>query len=90
MATELPPSTIPKPPDSADIHEMYKWMTDMYTWAVEAFTNGSLQTFFTQDQINQMTDLKQAGKIFFNHTTGKFMGGEVNSGVLSVKTFTTS
>jgi len=90
MSSEIGTATIPKPPDNADIHEMYKWMLDMYTWAKDSMTAGQLVTFFTQDQINQMTDLSQAGKIFFNHTTGKFMGGEVESNSLSIKTFTTS
>lgn len=90
MSSELPPSTVPKPPDSANAQEMFKWIQDMYGWAVTHFTQGILPPFFTQDQINAMTDLEQAGKIFFNHSTGKFMGGEVVAGELAVKTFTTS
>lgn len=90
MSNELPPATVPKPPDSANMQEMFKWIQDMYTWASTHFPQGILTPFFTQDQINSMTNLEQAGKIFFNHTTGKFMGGEVVSGALSVKTFTTS
>lgn len=90
MSSELPPATVPKPPDSQDVKEMFKWMQDMYTWASTHFPQGLLAPFFNQDQINAMTNLDQAGKIFFNHTTGKFMGGEVAAGSLSVKTFTTS
>jgi hypothetical protein len=90
MSTELSPATVPKPPDDANMQEMFKWMQDMYTWATTHFPSGLLAPFFTQDQITAMTDLDQAGKIFFNHTTGKFMGGEVAAGALSVKTFTTS
>lgn len=90
MSTELMPSTIPKPPDNADPKEMHKWMLDMYTWAVEAFTKGLQAPFFSQSQIDAMTELAQAGRIFFNNDTGKFMGGEVESGALSIKTFTAS
>ena len=90
MSTELPPSTIPKPPDSADINEMYKWMLDIYTWSTQNLASGHQLTFFTQDQVSKMNNLEQAGKVFFNHTTGKAMLGEVVAGVLSVKTITTS
>lgn len=90
MASELPPATVPKPPDDANVQEMFKWMQDMYTWATTHFPTGLLAPFFNQSQIDQMTDLEQAGKIFFNNTTGKFMGGEVSGGLLTVKTFTTS
>jgi hypothetical protein len=90
MSTELMPSTIPKPPDSADVNEMHKWMLDMYVWAVEAFTKGLQAPFFSQSQIDGMTELSQAGRIFFNNDTGKFMGGEVDSSALTIKTFTTA
>lgn len=90
MSSEIASATIPKPPDNANLQEIFKWTQDMYTWATTHFTQGALVTFFTQDQINAMTNLEQAGKIFFNHTTGKFMGGEVDAGALSVKTFTSS
>ena len=90
MSNELPPQTVPKPPDNADVQEMFKWMQDIYTWATTHFPQGVMTPFFTQDQINAMNSLEQAGRIFFNHTTGKFMGGEVTSGALSIKTFTTS
>jgi hypothetical protein len=88
--TELPPSTVPKPPEDPNLQEMHKWIQDMYTWATTHFPKGLLLTFFTQDQVNQINQLSEAGKIFFNYTTGKFMGCEVDSGNLVVKTFTTS
>lgn len=90
MSTEIAPSTIPKPPDSANVQEMHKWMCDMYVWATNNITGGSQIPFFSASQIAQMTDLSQAGKMFFNHDTGKFMGAEVVSNALSIKTFTTS
>jgi hypothetical protein len=90
MASQIDPPIIPKPPDSANIQEIFKWAQDMYTWVTTHFPQGILHPFFTQDQINAMTSMEQAGRIFFNYTTGKFMGGEVASGSLSVKTFTTS
>jgi len=90
MVSQIDPPVVPKPPDSADPHEMLKWAQDMYTWVTTHFPQGILAPFFTQDQINAMTSTEQCGRIFFNYTTGKFMGGEVVSGALSVKTFTTS
>lgn len=90
MSSELMPTTIPKPPDSADANEMHKWMLDFYTWAVEVFTKGLQVPFYSQSQIDAMTELSQAGRLFFNNDTGKFMGGEVLSSALAINTFTTS
>jgi hypothetical protein len=85
-----PVFNIPSPPDSPDVGEIHQWTKDIYTLLNSILSGGNQQVFFTQDQINQMTGLEQAGKIFFNETTGKFMGGEVSGGALSKVTFTTS
>jgi hypothetical protein len=81
---------IPSPPDSPDIGELQQWSKDIWTLLTAILSAGNQITFFSQAQIDQMTDLGQAGKIFFNQDTGKFMGGEVSGGLLSKKTFTTS
>lgn len=88
----VPNFVIPKPPDKADLNVLQKWANDMYSFLVTNWQTGIQPPFFSQDQIDQMTPttLTQAGKIFFNNDTGKFMGGEVVAGELAVKTFTTS
>lgn len=87
---DQPNFIIPKPPDSADINELHTYAKDMYTFLVNIMQAGVQVPFFSQNQISQMTSLTQAGKIFFNNDTGKFMGGEVSGGMLSLKTFFTS
>lgn len=86
----VPNFVIPKPPDKADLNAFQRWANDMYTFLVNNWQTGVQPPFFSQAQIDQMTDLTQAGKIFFNNDTGKFMGGEVVADALAVKTFTTS
>lgn len=81
---------IPKPPDSPNLADLQTWAKDLYSFLVTNWQTGVQPPFFSQNQIDQMTSLTQAGKIFFNNDTGKFMGGEVSGGALSVKTFTTS
>lgn len=87
---DQPNFVIPKPPDSSEPAALQTWAKDMYSFLVTNWQAGVQPPFFSQNQINQMTSLSQAGKIFFNNDTGKFMGGEVSGGTLSVKTFTTS
>jgi hypothetical protein len=87
---QSPVFNIPSPPDSPDAGELHQWAKDIYTLLSSILSGGNQVVFFTQDQIDQMTGLEQAGKIFFNQTTGKFMGGEVSGSALSLKTFTTS
>lgn len=81
---------IPKPPDSADLKDLHNWVKDMYSFLVTNWQTGLQPPFFSQNQLNQMTALQQAGKLFFNNDTGKMMVGEVASGALAVKTITTS
>lgn len=81
---------IPKPPDNPDLAALQTWAKDLYSFLLTNWQAGLQPPFFSQDQIDQMTTLTQAGKLFFNHDTGKFMGGEVAAGALAVKTFTTS
>jgi hypothetical protein len=82
--------SIPKPPENADPVALQRWARDLYNFLLANWQTGLRPPFFSQNQINQMTDLDQGGKIFFNNDTGRFMGGEVDAGALSVKTFTSS
>lgn len=82
--------TIPKPPDKPDIAALQRWANDMYSFLINNWQSGLQIPFFSQDQITQMTDLTQAGKLFFNNDTGKAMVGEVATDALSIKTITTA
>lgn len=81
---------IPSPPDDANIHDMHQWSKDMWTFLTTVMSKGLQPAFFTGDQLSQMTNIDQAGKMFFNQTTGKFMVSEVSGGNISLKTITTS
>lgn len=87
---DVPNFVIPKPPDNPNLDELHTWMKDMYSFLVTNWQAGVGLPFFSQNQINQMTALSQAGKVFFNNDTGKAMVGEVVTGALSIKTITTS
>lgn len=86
----VPNFTIPKPPDKPDIDALQRWANDMYSFLINNWQSGLQAPFFSQDQLDQMTELSQSGKLFFNNDTGKFMGGEVVANALDIKTFTTS
>lgn len=86
---DMKPTSVPKPPDVADINSIHQWIRDFYSFYVDQVQNGRLP-FLSQNQISQMTSLQQAGTIFFNNDTGKAMIGEVSGSALSVKTITTS
>jgi hypothetical protein len=81
---------IPKPPDNPNLEEIHTWAKDLFNFLQLNWSTGIQAPFFSQNQIDQMTTKDQAGKLFFNNDTGKFMGGEVAAGNLDVKTFTTS
>lgn len=87
---DIEPLNIPKPPDSPDINEMHKHLLSMYMFLNTHLSTGTQSPFFTQSQLDQMTDLSQAGRVFMNHTTGKLNVGEVESGNLVIKQITTS
>lgn len=79
---------IPKPPDNADLKEIHKWTTSFYSWALQNFGAGTQATFMSQDQLDQMValnDLKQAGKVFMNHDTGKINVATVVAGALAMQ-----
>jgi len=86
---DMKPVNVPKPPDVADINSIHQWIRDFSSFYVDQVQNGRLP-FLSQNQINKMNSLEQAGTIFFNNDTGKAMIGEVSGGALSVKTVTTS
>ncbi len=87
--TDIAPINPPKPPDGTNINDLHKWSKDMYGWIMENFARGNAITSFSQAQIDSMSGLDFATKLFFNTTTGKFMGGEVDGGnTLAIRTFT--
>jgi hypothetical protein len=88
--TALPNFFIPKPPENGKNADIHEWARDLYTFLKNNWQSGIQNPFFAQSQIDQMTNLNQAGKIFFNHTTGKAMVAEVIGGNLNIKTITTS
>lgn len=84
------PLNIPKPPDSPDLKEMHKHLLSMYMFLNTHLSTGTQSPFFSQNQLNQMSDLSQAGKIFMNHDTGKINVGEIVGGNLVIKQVTTT
>ena len=81
---------IPKPPDNPNLADLQTWAKDLYSFLITNWQTGVEPPFFSQNQINQMTSLTQAGKFVFNNDTGKGMLGEVVGGALVMKTIMTS
>lgn len=73
---------LPQPPGSKDIEDIHKSVTDIVNFLGLMHENGTAHPAFTQDQINQMTQLTQAGKMVFNSTTGKQQKSNVVSGAV--------
>ena len=84
------PLNIPKPPDSPDLKEIHKHLLDLSVFLNTHFSSGTQSPFFSQNQLNQMSQLSQAGKVFMNHTTGKINVGEISGGNLVIKEVMTS
>jgi hypothetical protein len=82
------PVDIPKPPNEPDLKALHKWALSMYIFMTNSFASGTQSTFFSQDQLNQMVsqnDLRQAGKVFMNHDTGRINAGTVVGGNLTMQ-----
>jgi hypothetical protein len=78
------PMEFPSPPTSPDLQGMHRWILSVCNFMKQTMLNGNQSPHFTQDQLNQMSDLSQAGKQFFNFTTGKMNIAEVSGGTTLV------
>lgn len=84
-----PPLNIPKPPDSANLNELHRWSLAIYQFLVTNFGNGLQSNHFSSSQISAMNELQQAGKLIYEHDTGKLKFGSVSGNVLTVKEIAT-
>lgn len=79
--------SIPAPPDKADLEALHKWALSLYIWLQSMFAGGLQAAFLSQAQIDQITQLSDSGKIFFNNDTGKFSGSVIEGGAVVIKNF---
>jgi hypothetical protein len=77
--------SLPAIPQTADINAMYIYLKSLHYFLQNIVLNGIQLTEFSQDQINQMNQLTQTGKIFYNTSTNKPYVAIDNAGVLEIK-----
>lgn len=82
---------IPIPPAEADLETLHRYILTLSNWLRDLFIQGLQMPSFTQTEIDAMTAATQAGKLFFNSTTGKGNIAEIDpdSHVLSVEEIAT-
>lgn len=85
---------IPALPATKNIDELHDYLVSLDLFLQNAFANGTQIDFATANDISGMSNLSQAGKIFYksdeSDPTKKFVGFVNNAGTLQSVTFTTS
>lgn len=81
---DMQPVNIPKPPATADLDEMHKWANDFHIWMSQNMGTGLQSTFLSANQLANVTEKKDAAKIFYNNDDNTFHASVIDSGTGSV------
>ncbi len=74
------------PPASSDSDELYKFCTTLCTYLNQMLGAGTQAMHYPGAQIDAMTNLEQAGKLFFDQDNGTLEVALVEAGALVIKT----
>jgi hypothetical protein len=85
---DMQPVNIPKPPANAHVDDLHQWATSLNIWLGQNMGSGLQTTLLSSNQLADVTEKKDAAKIFYNNDTHTFHASVIDSGNLVVKQFT--